>query len=136
MDLTNLKIGTWLSEANGFVHQCPICKERFTGRKNRVYCSRNCKTRKATDVAAKRSAQTAESRLTLRKCIEVLEYVYPKSRGIEYIPVEQLRRAGFPSKPYFVQTKRDDHDGPVYRIEKFSIGYNKDRTAIKIFCDE
>lgn len=132
MRLDQIEPGTWLPKEKGFVHECPICKERFIGRKNKVYCSQSCKTRKATDVASARNALIPKSRIMI-KCAEALEAVYPMSQGKKWIPYKKLLEAGYVSSVPTEITKRDDFDGTLKRLGYFEFAVDRKNKKIIIF---
>jgi hypothetical protein len=76
-------------------HFCPECKKEFYGRKNRKFCSLDCKIISNNAKAAKMNFRVSEQIRMLRNNAEILDEVY----SIESIPLmvekEDLIKSGF-----------------------------------------
>jgi hypothetical protein len=76
-------------------HFCPECGKEFTGRRNRIFCSIECKIRSNNSKAAKMSNRVSEQVKMLKRNAQILEEVY----SVQSIPLlakkEELIKKGF-----------------------------------------
>lgn len=98
MDSTNEKKLTKHHLPNSTFHVCPECGIDFYGRKNRDYCSPDCKKKFNNQTAADRKERVAKQILMLEKNAEILAYFYDEKLGPVEVDKDQLLKKGFYEK--------------------------------------
>lgn len=75
-------------------HKCPRCKEIFTGRKNRIYCYRNCKTIVNNEKKAERRKLLEPSFKKMETALRIFLELPEEKLGIKF-PLSELTSKGF-----------------------------------------
>ena len=112
--------GDWIPHKNGHFLRCPMCKEDFIGRKNRIYCREACKTKHNNDLAAKRKKAADPGIISFTNNQNILKQFYPQSMGEKEIPLQLLTASGF--DPYGLHTpvKLKNQSGDWKKMGKYA----------------
>jgi len=84
-----------LPRPNSTHHICVECSKEFWGRKNRVFCSKECKIKANNYKAAIKRSRVSEQTRMLEKNAQILEELCEKESYPTIIEKEQLIRKGF-----------------------------------------
>jgi len=97
--MKTIKYGVWSPQDGGFRKPCQTCNQEFVGRKNRFYCSAQCKSRKNNDLAFDRRQIELSKVGPLLRNGEILKRVFENSdNDIVEVSMDSLERQGFDSK--------------------------------------
>lgn len=100
----------WKSDKKAFLHVCPVCGDDHYGRKNKLYCSVECKNRFNNDLAAERREQhTAVSSALIRNIEIIAEAMLYQVSAIAIVPYNVLVKKGFNPEAPAIRVKENDN---------------------------
>ena len=76
------------------IKKCPVCLEEFTGRKNQIYCSINCKSRYNNKKAFELRTELVDNKVMLKN-YRILHKFYEISKGANPIEIKEFFKEGF-----------------------------------------
>jgi hypothetical protein len=86
----------WIPK-KGYTKKCPVDGTEFTGRKNQVYCSPECKIKTASDILSRKNQSFGTLFRSYIRNAELLEKNYPGNNDQAPVSKSLLYKDGFDS---------------------------------------
>ena len=122
----------WMPHSRGFLKTCPVCKNEFVGRKNKVFCTTACKNRHHNDANAELRAEEKEISGMLVRNERVFKKRFQESdQKTLNIPIEVLENNGFDMTG--PTTEIQDKSGTTwYKLVNYAYKVNLDKQSLTI----
>ncbi len=122
-----------MPQYHGFGKTCPVCREEFIGRKNKVFCTSTCKNRYHNDANAEVRAHERELSSILVKNERVLRELMKDhiTEDPKQVRIETMDLLGFNQKgPYTTINTKENIKW--YKVGKFAYRYLIDQRVFMI----